>query len=258
MILDQVNANRNSVILGFLLAVGLVMAGWILGWEIKQTRLGDRYVTVRGLVEREVKADLAIWPITFQETGDDLDFVTARAESDKNAVLSFFAAQGFSAAEIEIGLIQVTDTQTDQDRSSKPLHRFIVKQTLTLTTTKVDSVAAAAQKAPNLLKAGIELVSESQYAQTTGISYIFNGLNAIKPDMITEATRNARSAADRFAADSGSKVGSIRNAEQGVFSITAANAGGEENADSQADPDEKGSLMKKVRVVTTVEYYLEK
>jgi uncharacterized protein len=76
--------------------------------------------------------------------------------------------------------------------------------------------------------------------------------------MITEATRNARSAADRFAADSGSKVGSIRSAEQGVFSITAANAGGEASSDSQSGPDEKGSLMKKVRVVTTVEYYLEK
>lgn len=250
-------SSRNFAILGFLLAAGLALAGWILGWEIKETRLSDRYVTVRGLVERQVKADLAIWPVTFQETGDGLEPVTGRAQADKQAILNFFVAQGFSASAVEIGLIQVTDAQTDQNRSNKPSYRFIVKQTLTLTTTNVDSVATAAQKVPDLLKAGIVLVGENQYGPSSGISYIFNGLNAIKPDMITEATRNARSAADRFAADSGSRVGSIRQAEQGVFSITAASAGGAVNADAPFDANEKGSLMKKVRVVTTVEYYLQ-
>ena len=254
---NEMLSGRNFAILGFLLAAGLVLAGWTLGSEIKQTRLSDRYVTVRGLVERQVKADLAIWPITFQETGDDLEPVTGRAQADSRAILNFLAAQGFSPSDIETGLIQVTDTQTDQNRPNKPAHRFIVKQTLTLTTTNVDSVAAAAQKALDLLKAGVVLVSENQFAPSNGISYVFNGLNAIKPDMITEATRNARNAAGRFAADSGSRVGSIRQAEQGVFSITAANAGGALNPDMPFDATEKSSLMKKVRVVTTVQYYLE-
>lgn len=255
---DEWFSSRNLAVLGFLLASGLVLAGWILGSEIKATRLSDRYVTVRGLVERQVKADLAIWPITFQQTGDDLDLLTGRAQADKQTILKFFAAQGFPASDIEAGVVQVTDTQTDQNRANKPPHRFIVKQTLTLTTTNVDSVAAAAQKTLDLLKAGIVLVSENQYGPSSGVSYIFNGLNAIKPDMITEATRNARAAANRFAADSGSKVGSIRQAEQGVFSITAASASGAAGADTQFDANEKGSLMKKIRVVTTVEYYLEK
>ena len=107
-----------------------------------------------------------------------------------------------------------------------------------------------------LLQKGVVLGSNPGM-QNQGLTYKFNGLNAIKPDMITEATRNARSAANRFAADSGSRVGSIRQAEQGIFSITAANAGGAGNADTAFDSNEKGSLMKKVRVVTTVEYYLE-
>jgi len=254
---DEMLSSRNFAILGFLLAAGLALAGWILGSEIKQTRLGDRYVTVRGLVERQVKADLAIWPITFQETGDSLEPVTASAQADKQAILNFLAAQGFPVSAVDIGLIQVADTRTYQNGPNKPPYRFLVKQTLTLTTTNVDSIAAAAQKALDLLKAGIVLVSDNQDGSSGGISYIFNGLNAIKPDMITEATRNARSAANRFAADSGSRVGSIRQAEQGIFSITAANAGGAGNADTAFDSNEKGSLMKKVRVVTTVEYYLE-
>jgi len=91
--------------------------------------------------------------------------------------------------------------------------------------------------------------------------YVFNGLNALKPDMITEATKNARQAADRFAADSGSQVGSIRSANQGVFSISAADAGsvvgpGEEGGGGAQSPD--ASIMKKVRVVSTVDYYLLK
>jgi hypothetical protein len=250
-------SSRNFAILGFLLAAGLALAAWILGSEIKQTRLGDRYVTVRGLVERQVKADLAIWPITFQETGNSLEPVTTRAQADKQAILNFLAAQGFPASAVEIGLIQVTDTETLQSGPNKPPYHFLVKQTLTLTTTNVDSIATAAQKTLDLLRAGIVLVSDNDNGPSTGISYVFNGLNAIKPDMITDATRNARSAANRFAADSGSRVGSIRQAEQGIFSITAANAGGSVNADTPFDANEKGSLMKKVRVVTTVEYYLE-
>jgi hypothetical protein len=241
-----------------LLAAGLVLAGWILGAEIKTARYGDRYVTVKGLVERQVKSDFAIWPVTLQETGDDLQSVTTRAQTDQHAILSFFEAQGFSAAEVEAGVIQVIDTQVDQNGGSKPPHRFVVRQTLTLTTAKVEAATKASQQALNLLKAGIVLMTESSYGQNGGIRYIFNGLNAIKPDMITEATRNARSAADRFAADSGSKVGSIRQAEQGVFSISAA------NGDSPAGPEgafggsDTSSPMKKVRVVTTVQYYLER
>jgi hypothetical protein len=238
--------------------LGLIFGGWLLGAQIKETRLADRYVTVKGLVERNVKSDTAIWPVTFKETGNDLQQVYARSEEDRAAVLKFFAAQNITPKEISVGQIQVTDKQANEfggNNTAGP--RYIVQQTVTVNSTDVDKIAAAGQKTSQLLQAGIIIVGG--YGQ--GIRYIFNGLNALKPDMITEATKNARAAADRFAADSGSQVGSIRSANQGVFSISAADSGsgtapGEEGGGPVENPD--SSIMKKVRVVSTIDYYLVK
>lgn len=251
------NEGRGRAWLGALLAFGLIVGGWELGSQIKATRLGDRYVTVKGLVERTVKSDLAIWPITYKEAGDDLSSVSAKTENDKKVVLDFLNAQGIQAAEIELGVIRVVDTQANEyGGGNRAPHRYIVEQQITVRTARVDQVAVATQKTMQLLQKGI--VMNSNPGQ--GVSYKFTGLNSIKPDMITEATRNARAAADRFAFDSGSKVGSIRQANQGVFSILPADQGsdagegGEPGIGYAAD----SSLMKTVRVVTTVQYYLEK
>ena len=138
------------------------------------------------------------------------------------AVLKFFAAQGITPPEISVGQIQVTDKQANEyggNNNGGP--RYIVQQTVTVSSNDVDKISKAGQKTAQLLQAGIIVVGG--YGQ--GIRYVFNGLNALKPDMITEATKNARASADRFAADSGSQVGSIRSANQGVFSISAADAG---------------------------------
>ncbi|MGH9716035.1 MAG: SIMPL domain-containing protein [Candidatus Acidiferrales bacterium] len=241
------------VILGCLLAIGLVAGGWMLGAQIKATRLGDRYVSVRGLAERTVKSDLAIWPIDYTETGNDLPALYAKTESDQKTILKFLSQQGIEPSEIEIGIVSVSDTQANAYLGNRrPLYRYRIDQQLTVRTTRVDRVAAAAQKATGLLQRGI-LISQS-------LIYKFNGLNSIKPDMITEATRNARSAAERFAQDSGSSVGAIRQASQGFFSILPANSGFSRRSGyggyygNNAD----GSLMKTVRVVTDVQYFLEK
>ena len=245
-------------ILGGCLLLGLVFGGWVLGSQIKETKLSDRYVTVKGLVERTVKSDSAIWPVTFKETGNDLQQVYAKSEEDRAAVLKFFAAQGITAQEISLGQIQVTDKQANEYGNNQGGPRYIVQQTVTVSSNDVDKVAKAGQKTAQLLQAGIIVVGG--YGQ--GIRYVFNGLNALKPDMITEATKNARASADRFAADSGSQVGSIRSANQGVFSISAAN--GTEGAIVAQDeggtgmPNSDASIMKKVRVVSTVDYYLVK
>jgi hypothetical protein len=239
--------------------LGLVLGGWILGAEIKAIKLADRYVTVKGLVERTVKSDTAIWPVTFKEAGNDLPSVFAKSEDDKAAVLKFFAAQGVTTQEITVGQIAVTDKQANEFGNNSAGPRYIVQQTVTVQSSDVDKIARAGQKTAELVQAGI--VVGSGFGQG-GITYKFTGLNALKPDMITEATRNARASADRFAADSGSQVGSIRSANQGVFSISAANegsaappdedSGGGQGTDAQAD----SSLMKTVRVVATVDYYL--
>ncbi len=241
--------------LGFLLAAGLIVGGWAMGSQIKATRLSDRYVTVRGLVEHTVKSDLAIWPLSYKEAGDDLRSVYDKTEADKKAILQFLAQQGIQPSEIELGVIQVVDNQANEYGSgNRAARRYIVEQQITVRTPRVDLVAAAAQKTMTLLQQGIVLNS----SPGQGLSYKFTGLNSIKPDMITEATRNARAAADRFAADSGSKVGSIRQAYQGVFSISAEDEAGGTGEENSGTSNGDSSRIKTVRVVTTVEYYLDR
>lgn len=244
--------------LGLLLALGLIVGGWVLGSQIKATRLSDRYVTVKGLVERKVKSDLAIWPLSYKEAGDDLSSVYSKTETDKKSILQFLDQQGIQSSEIEMGVVRVVDTQANEyGGGNRAPHRYIVEQQITVRTSRVDQVAAAAQKTMQLLQRGIVLDS----GPGRGLTYKFNGLNSIKPDMITEATRNARAAADRFASDSGSKVGSIRQANQGVFAILPADQGSdtsEPGGISDGGSSADSSLMKTVRVVTTVQYYLDK
>ena len=246
---------RGAAALGFWIALGLIIGGWVLGAEIKATRLSDRYVTVKGLVERTVKSDLAIWPLTYKEAGDDLPSVYARTEADKKIILDFLDQQGIKPPEIELGLVRVVDTQANEYGGvNRAPHRYIVEQPITVRTSRVDQVAAAAQKTIQLVQKGIVLNSNPGQ----GLTYKFTALNSIKPDMITEATRNARAAAERFALDSGSKVGSIRQANQGVFSILPADQGGDSGEGVEGSFASDSSIMKTVRVVTSVQYYLDK
>lgn len=241
---------------GLLLALGLIVGGWVLGAQIKATRLNDRYVTVKGLAERSVKSDLAIWALGYKEAGDDLTMLYAKTEADKKAILQFLSQQGIQSSEIELGVVRVVDNQANEfGGGNRAPRRYIVQQEITVRTSRVDQIAAASQKTMQLLQEGIVLNSSNP---GQGLIYKFTGLNSIKPDMITEATRNARAAADRFASDSGSKVGSIRQANQGVFSILPANSGSASEEPGFDNSNADNSLMKTVRVVSSVEYYLER
>ncbi len=246
---------RDGALIGALLALGLIGGAWILGAEIKATRLDDRYVTVKGLVERRVAADLAIWPLIYKEAGDDLAAVYEKTESDRKALLQFLDRQGIQSSEIELGVIRVTDTQANEfGGGNRAPHRYIVEQQITVRSSRVHQIAAAAQQTMQILQKGIVLTNNPGQ----GLTYKFNGLNSIKPDMITEATRNARAAATRFASDSGSKVGAIRQANQGFFSILPGDQGSETSDAEGGVNGADTSLVKTVRVVTTVEYYLNK
>lgn len=244
---------RGHLVLGVLVALGMIIGGWALGTQIKATRLSDRYVTVKGLVEKQVKSDLAVWPIRFKAAGNELSALHARADSDRQTVLEFLKQQGMQDAEVELGVLRVVDTQAREYGADRSPYRYIVEQRVVVRTSRVDQAAAAAQKTASLLQKGIVL----EGGPGEGVTYKFTGLNAIKPDMITEATRNARAAADRFAADSGSNVGSIRMANQGVFSIVDADSGGQPDDGAYGYSGGDSSIMKTVRVVTTVQYYLE-
>jgi hypothetical protein len=147
------------------------------------------------------------------------------------------------------------DTQANEYGGARAPRRYIVQQQITARTAGVDKIAAASQKTMELLQQGMVLSNNAGQ----GLVYKFTGLNSIKPDMITEATRNARASADRFASDSGSEAGAIGQANQGVFSILTTNSGGtSEDRPGMDVPVPIGSLMKTVRVVSSVQYYLKK
>jgi len=253
--MNGADATRSGMsLLGILLAAGLILGGLVLGSQIKATRLSDRYITVRGLAERNVKSDLAIWCLGYKDAGDDLLPLYSQGEADKKDTLDFLSRQGIKPSEIEVGTVSVNDRQASEygGPNNRIQKRYIIEQSITVRTNRVDVVASAAQKTMQLVQKGVVLGANG------GPSYKFTGLNSVKPDMITEATRNARAAADRFASDSGSKVGSIRQATQGIFSILAANAGADtgESSYGYGGNNDESSITKTVRVVTSVEYYL--
>ncbi|MGB0034403.1 MAG: SIMPL domain-containing protein [Candidatus Acidiferrales bacterium] len=255
--MDSNDSNHRGglAVLGILLALGLILGGWALGAQIKATRLSDRYVTAKGLAEHNVKSDLAIWALGYKDAGDDLAALYAKSESDKKTILKFLSQQGIQPGEIELGVVHVVDTQANEfNGGNRAPRRYIVDQEITVRTPRVDTVAAASQKTLQLLQEGIVLNKE----RGQGLIYKFTGLNSVKPDMITEATRNARAAADRFASDSGSKVGSIRQANQGFFSILPENSGSAADEPGFENSSADSSLMKTVRVVSSVQYYLER
>ena len=252
------NDNRFGVFLpaALLLAAitlsgGAALAGWFVSEGLREHGTADRYVSVKGISEREVKADLAIWPLAFVVGGDDL--VDVQRELDRNAglIADFLTGAGFAEAEIEPQDLRVTDRQA-QVYNSGPLSgpRFIASRTIVLRSTAVDDVAALSGRLGQLVSQGVVLGNDpNNYSPTTGPSFLFTELTGIKPEMIAEATANARQGAEQFAADSGAAVGGIRRANQGVFQILPR--------DDAPGIYEPAQLHKKIRVVSTIDFYLE-
>lgn len=236
---DRSQLTLPALLLGVCLAVGMTLAGFFVARALHDARAADRFVTVKGLSEREVPADLALWPIVFTNTGDDLSALQSAVERDAEAIRAFLGRLGFEDGETSLSAPRVTDYQAQGYGGQQPPERYLVESTLTLRTSKVDAVKAAIQRSGELVRAGVTLIRSYEYST----QYLFTRLEEVKPEMIAEATRDARRAAQQFAEDSGSRVGSIRRAQQGYFSIE--------------DRDAYSPEVKRVRVVTTVEYLLE-
>lgn len=228
-----------SVILAVGIAGGFALLGSNISSGIESFVNRDRIVTVKGLSERQVKADRVIWLVGFRELGDDLQDVYGRIEKRKDQVVAFLKEAGLTDAEIEVASPQVTDAQAEMYANQKSRYRYSMTQTVTVSSDKVDLVRDLLVRQSDLIKAGVTLVGD--YSWRT--SFQFTGLNTVKPAMIEEATKNARASAEKFAQDSGSSLGKIRRANQGQFSIT--------------DRDSNTPYIKSVRVVTTVEYFLK-
>lgn len=235
-----------SLVASSIIACGIALAGWWIGDGFRQARTADRAAIVKGLAEREVQADLALWPIRFVVTSNDLAAAQAEIAADTQRLTDFLVRQGIDASDIAVDQFTVTDLLAERYRSGPIESRYILQKGLMIRTKDVAKVAAASQQLGDVVSQGVVLSNTD--GPSSGPSYVFTQLNAIKPEMIAEATRNARAAAEKFAADSGVAVGEIRRASQGVFEILAR--------DEAPGVYEPTQLHKRVRVVSTLEFSL--
>lgn len=233
-----------------IVAVGIALAGLLIGRGFEQGRAADRYVTVKGVAEREVRADLAIWPLTVVAGDNDLAAANAKVASSIEGVRAFLIRHGLDTSAVALSGFSVNDANANQYGSDRRPTRFIVNQTMLVRSSKPDLVLAASQKVSELAAVGVVISSSGGEGGPggSGPTFVFSGLNALKPEMIAQATARAREAADQFARDSKSRLGDIRHANQGIFEILPR--------DQVPGIYEQSQIAKIVRVVSTVEYFL--
>ena len=228
---------KNNVLAGALIALGIFFGGMFIYLGINKFANKDRAVSVKGLSTREVEADYAVWPLSYGWNGNDLPALYAQLESVTNRVKKHLLSLGFEESDIRQGSISVSNNWENYYGERRPEYRYTLSTSLIVSTDKVQLVVASQGKESELLKEGI-IVTSNKW----NLDYQFNGLPELKPSMIEEATQNARAVAQKFADDAQCSLGSIRRASQGQFSI---------------ESDEYQPWVKHVRVVTTVDYFLD-
>lgn len=231
--------NSTPIICALLIGLGLWLLGVMVKGGLTSISGNQRVVTVRGLAEKEVTANKVTWPIVSKEVGNDLPTIYSRIESTNAAIVNFLKSNGLSDQEISVNPPQVLDLQADRYNSQNVPFRYNVTNVVVVTSSQVEKINKLMERQTELLKQGIAVVAGDYQYQTT---YEYTDLNTIKPGMIAEATKNAREAANKFAEDSDSKLGKIKTASQGQFSIE--------------DRDQYTPYIKKVRVVSSIVYYL--
>lgn len=227
---------------GLFVMVGLIVLGIMIPRAVVKYRSFDRTVNVKGLCEREVSADKVIWPVVYKVMSNDLQDIYRQIGVNNEVIMEFLKEGGISVDEITVAMPQITDEYANEYGSVNRTYRFIAKNVITVCTDDVDVVLNLMDKQAQLLKKDIVVGTGSQWENP--VEFRYEGLNEIKPSMIEEATRNAREVAEKFAKDSGSNLGKIKTANQGTFTIE--------------DRDSNTPYVKKVRVVTSVTYYLDK
>jgi hypothetical protein len=230
----------SAILLGGFVCIGLMALGYQISKGIIHIKSLDRTVTVKGLSEREVPADIAIWPITFQEAGNDLNGLFSSIQQKNALVVDYLQNLGFKTEEISVSPPGILDKQAAGYSGSDTFKfRYSGDSTITVYSENVGNIREAMNRLVELGKQGIAFARQGYQTQT---EFIFTKLNDIKPEMVEEATKNAREVAEKFARDSNSTLGKIKRASQGQFSI--------------GNRDNNTPYIKKVRVVSTIEYYL--
>ena len=236
---------RFDVFSAAILAVALGFAGWSVGQGVERFRMADRSVTVKGLAELDVKSDFAIWTLGFRRGGDGFDSVQRQLSADRQQVVAFLTAQGFSADEIETRPLQVQDLLAREWGNNNVALRFTGQGQVVVKSPRVDLVAKAANASDPLIQAGVQLDNQDGYA---GPRYQLRGFNDVKPRLLEEATRNAREQASKFATDAGATLAGLKNANQGVIRVLD---------DDGSDMDTSRTIGKRLRVVSTFQFGLQ-
>ena len=243
---ENKNNCSKKYLASLILALGILGAGFVMGCYYYHAKTDNNFVTVKGLAEQDVKADLAVWDLKYVLTGNDVIALQQKLTEQQNIIVNHLKAQGFDENEIYIGRLNTNDLTANPYRSEQTGTRFILNQTITVSSSKVDLVEKSIGTLSELVAQGI-IFDNQEYSSP--VAYIFTKLNDIKPQMLSTATQNAKVAANEFAKSSGTKVGRIHRAQQGVFSILPR--------EEAPGVSESQQINKKVRVVSTVEYYLD-
>ena len=235
--------NRGTLIAAVgIFSAALMTSGYLLGDGLRRAKSAERSISVRGVSERDVTADLATWTISFSQEGPDLAAVNARADQQSVAVRRFFAGAGFRPTDVSDSGVSFNRTHVTNEEGQRVETRVRVTRSVQLRTGDVIRTQKAHEGLPALLRDGVELDGSS-------LNYSFTQLNQLKPEMIAEATKRARASAEQFARDSGASVGQIRTASQGYFSVGPRDGDDDGEGSSASD-----SPFQKVRVVTSVDY----
>lgn len=233
---------QNGILLaGLFIGIGILLGGMQIKQGISKSQDSQRVISVKGLSEREVPADKVIWPIVFKEVNNDLIALYDKIEKNNQIIIDFLKKNGINENEITISSPDIIDYQTERYMSQEVRYRYNGTSVITVSGNRVDEIRTLIPKTSELIKKGIAISANRQYENP--IRYEFTGLNNIKPEMIEEATKNARISAEKFATDSQSKLGKIKTANQGQFSIS--------------NRDENSPHIKTLRVVTTINYFLK-
>ena len=227
-----------SLIAAALIALGLVGAGWFTSQGMAKLRTADRYVTVKGSAEKIVDADLVVWPLSQTVGGNELGAVQTQLDANTATIGSFLTSAGFKEDEIVVSPPRLEDRWAYSYGDNRPPERYRYSNTVTLRTSRVKEALVALRRSGDIVAKGVMLNTE----EGGGPEFDYTKLNDIKPALIAEATEAARKSAEQFAKDSGAQLGGIRSANQGIVSIDNRDAGSPQ--------------IKKIRVVTTVEYFL--
>lgn len=236
--------NCKSIVAGWvpalLIGIGLLLLGLCIKAGFNSMSSNARVVSVRGLSERDVMANKVTWPIVSKQVGDDLPTIYQNIEATNKKITGFLKSNGVKDDEIAVNAPQVVDMQADRYNSTPIPYRYNVTTVIVVTSERVEQINKLIERQTELMRDGVAIVAGDYNYQTV---YEYTDLNKIKPEMIAQATKNAREAAQKFAEDSESRLGKIKTASQGQFSIS--------------DRDQYTPYIKHVRVVSTIDYFLK-